>query len=111
MCAELSHIGQVYQAPPALTLILPIMCGWSTQKYSTSPGLVKVNENESLVSSACDLNARAFSATKCGMSSWLTHLTVVPGATVSSLGVNVKLLMMTSAVFPSVGAAAGTSSD
>src|SRR6476661_3920840 len=85
------------------------MCGWSTQKYSTSPGLVNVNE--SLVSSACDLNARAFSATKCGMSSWLTHLTVVPGAIVSSFGVNVKLLIATSTVFSLVGAGVGTNSD
>src|SRR5262245_4418482 len=103
--------GNGPQAPPALTLILPVMCGWSTQKYSTSPGLVNVNENESLVSSACDLNARAFSATKCGMSSWLTHLTVVPGAIVSSFGVNVKLLIAISTVFPSVGAATGTAFD
>src|SRR6476660_5281075 len=102
---------RVHHASPDLTLILPVMCGWSTQKYSTSPGLVKVNENESLVSSPCDLNARPFSATKCGMSSWLTHLTVEPGPIVSSFGVNVKLLIATSTVFPSVGAAAGTTSD
>src|SRR4029078_12026066 len=86
------------------------MCGWSTQKYSTSPGLVNVNENESLVSSACDLNARAFSATKCGISSWLTHLTVVPGVIVSSFGVNVKLLIEISTVFLPVGAEAGFTS-
>ena len=44
---------------------------------------------------SCDLNALFVSTTVCGMSSWFTHLTVVPGAIVISAGVNVKLSMLT----------------
>ena len=45
--------------PPiaASTTIAPVMCGCKEQKYSYVPGVVNVNENLSLVSSALDLKS------------------------------------------------------
>ena len=41
----------------ASTTIAPVMCGCKEQKYSYVPGVVNVNENLSLVSSALDLKS------------------------------------------------------
>jgi hypothetical protein len=39
-----------------VTVILPVMSGWSVQKYSTTPGRSNVMENSSLVSIALERN-------------------------------------------------------
>ena len=50
----------------ASTTIAPVMCGCKEQKYSYVPGVVNVNENLSLVSSALDLKSLPLEATVCG---------------------------------------------
>src|SRR5262249_38451458 len=68
---------------PVSTTIVPVMCGCKEQKYSYVPGVVNVNENLSLVSSAFDLKSLLLEATVCGMSSSLIQMTVVPAFTVT----------------------------
>jgi hypothetical protein len=60
-----------------------------------SPGLLKMKENVSSVSSAFDRKAPFVSTTVCGMSSLLTQVTFVPGATVRAAAVKVKLSIRT----------------
>src|SRR5258706_10432335 len=79
-------------------MIFPTICGCRVQKESKVPPLANVQENESSVSSAFDRNVLSLLTTKCGISSWLTHFTVVPTATVNSEGVKVKLWMVTTFV-------------
>src|SRR5690348_7553068 len=68
------------------------MCGCIAQKYSYVPGSVNVKLKASPVSSADDLNSPFLTLrTRCGTSSRLTQVTVVPGATWTSAGVNEKL--------------------
>ena len=55
-------------------------------------------EKLSSVSRTFDLNALSVSTIVCGISSWFTHRTVVPGAIVISAGANVKLSMLISIV-------------
>src|SRR5882672_10128347 len=73
------------------------MRGCIEQKYSYSPGVVKVCANVSSVSSAADLNFPSFSRTVWGLSSALVQVTVVPGATTKSGGVKLKLSIRTAA--------------
>ena len=79
------------------------MCGWIAQKYSTVPAVEKVCENLSLVSSALERNLPSFSETRCGMSSALTQVTVVPALTVKVGGSKVKLAIFTWASAASAG--------
>src|SRR6187401_791353 len=79
-------------------MTLPVIFGWSEQKYGNVPAALNVNENVSLVSSTFDLNTLSVLTTVCGMSSRLTQVTVVPAGTVSSAGPNVKLSILTSFV-------------
>src|SRR6266478_5845624 len=65
--------------PAGLTTIFPTMRGCIEQKYSYSPGAVKVLEKVSSVSRAADLNFPSFSRTVWGLSSALVQVTVVPG--------------------------------
>src|SRR6478736_5021405 len=65
------------------------------QKYSTVPAVEKVCENLSLVSSALERNLSSFSETRCGMSSALIQVTVVPALTVKVGGSNVKFAILT----------------
>jgi hypothetical protein len=60
------------------------------QKYSTVPAVEKVCENLSLVSNALERDLPSFSQTRCGMSSALIQVTVVPALTVKVGGSNVK---------------------
>src|SRR4029077_5326670 len=85
--------------PAGLTTIFPTMRGCIEQKYSYSPGAVKVWEKVSSVSSAADLNFPSFSRTVCGVSSALVQVTVVPGAMTSVSGVKLKLSIRTAAGF------------
>jgi hypothetical protein len=80
----------------ASTRIVPVMWGWSEQKYSYVPGVLNVNENLSSVSSALLLNSLVLEATVCGMSSSLIQVTVVPAFTVTRCGAKVKLSIFTS---------------
>src|SRR4249920_2740300 len=68
------------------------------QKYGKVPGVLKVKENCSSVSSTLDLNTLSGLTTVCGISSRFVHRTVVPALTVSSAGPNVKLSILTSIV-------------
>src|SRR5437660_8935670 len=68
------------------------------QKYGYVPGLVKVKENFSSVSSTLDLKTLSSLTTVCGMSSRLVHVTMVPTATVSVVGPKLKLSILTSAL-------------
>src|ERR1700730_14053004 len=79
-----------------LTTIVPLMCGWIEQKYLYVPGLSKVNENLSSVSSAADLKVAPASAlvTVCGSSSLLVQVTLVPGATARIAGEKAKMLIV-----------------
>src|SRR5215472_12274023 len=87
------------------------MRGWIEQKYSYSPGAVKVCEKVSSVSSAADLNFPSFSRTVCGLSSALVQVTVVPGATTSAGGVKLKLSMRIAAELAAAAASpAGSAS-
>src|SRR5713226_7324757 len=81
--------------PPGLTTIFPTIRGCSEQTYSYSPGVVKVWEKVSSVSSAADLNFRSFSTTVCTSSSALVQVTVVPAVTVRVAGAKAKLLIRT----------------
>src|SRR5262245_9390876 len=86
----------------------PVMWGWIAQKYAYVPFSLKVKENESSVSSAPELNGRGSSelVAVCGTSSWLTQVTLVPGATLSERGLKVKLSILTlCSAASSVGAA------
>ena len=76
------------------------------QKYSTVPAVENVCENLSLVSRALEWNLPSFSDTKCGMSSALTQLTVVPALTVKVGGSKVKLEIFMVASSASAPAAA-----
>src|SRR5882757_5007134 len=80
------------------TTTLPVILGWTEQKYGYVPGLVKVKENFSSVSSTLDLKTLSSLTTVCGMSSRLVHVTVVPTATVSVDGPKLKLSILTSAL-------------
>jgi len=82
------------------------MCGCKEQKYSYVPGVVNVNENLSLVSSAFDLKSLLLEATVCGMSSSLIQMTVVPAFTVTRCGANANSSIFTS-VFATCAEAAG----
>src|SRR6266550_3252381 len=86
------------EEPAGLTTTLPTIRGCIVQKYSYSPGAVKVCVKVSSVSSAADLNFPSFSRTVCGLSSALIQVTVVPGATTSIGGVKLKLSIFTAAV-------------
>src|ERR1700730_264286 len=68
------------------------------QKYSYVPGLLKVNENFSSVSSTLDLNVLSVLTAVCGISSRFIHVTVVPTATFSSAGPKLKLSIFTSVI-------------
>src|SRR5262249_22230450 len=72
------------------TTTVPTMCAWMVQKYWNLPGVVKVNENLSPVSRACDLNRASLSTTVCGSSSLLIQVTVVPAGTVRAAGAKLK---------------------
>ena len=74
-----------------MTTIFPVIFGWIAQKYSTVPAVESVCENLSLVSRALEWNFPSLSVTKCGMSSALTQVTVVPTLTVKVGGSKVKL--------------------
>src|SRR5438105_4749361 len=94
------------EEPAGLTTTLPTMRGCIEQKYSYSPGAVKVWEKVSSVSSAADLNFPSFSRTVCGVSSALVQVTVVPGAMTSVSGVKLKLSIRTAAGFAAAWVAA-----
>src|SRR5262244_3350693 len=81
---------------------MPTMCAWIVQKYLKLPAVVKVNENLSPVSRACDLNRVSLSTIVCGSSSLLTQVTVVPTGTVRCAGTKLQLLI--SIVFSSADA-------
>src|SRR4051812_43984790 len=83
----------------ASTTIVPVMCGCKEQKYSNTPGVVNVKENLSAVSSNFDLNSLVLDVTVWGMSSPLSHVTVVPADTVMRAGLKVKLSIFTSTAF------------
>src|SRR5437762_8685421 len=68
------------------------------QKYGYVPGLLKVKENFSSVSSTLDLKAPSVLTTVCGISSRLVHVTLVPTGTVSVAGPKLKLSIFTSLV-------------
>src|SRR5450631_3210112 len=101
-----------YRAAPlienyfASTTIVPVICGCKAQKYGKMPGVANVNENVSSVSMAFDRNAMVFEVTVCGISSWLTQLTVSPAFTVICCGLKVKLSIFTSMVAAWAGLAA-----
>src|SRR6266403_5982173 len=94
------------EEPAGLTTTLPTIRGCIVQKYSYSPGAVKVWEKVSSVSSAADLNFPSFSRTVCGVSSALVQVTVVPGAMTSVRGVKLKLSIRTAAGFAAAWVAA-----
>src|SRR5579864_4237863 len=73
------------------------MCGWTEQKYLYVPGLSKVKEKLSPVSSGGDLNSPFGSAasTVCGSSSRLVQVTLPPTGTVSVAGENRKSSIVT----------------
>src|ERR1700730_18365736 len=77
------------------------------QKYSYVPGLLKVNENFSSVSSTLDLNILSVLTAVCGISSRFVHVTVVPTGTFSSAGPKLKLSIFTSVASGFCCAAAG----
>src|ERR1700692_3166489 len=77
------------------------------QKYSYVPGLLKVNENFSSVSSTLDLNVLSVLTAVCGISSRFVQVTVVPTGTFSSAGPKLKLSIFTSVVSGFCCAAAG----
>src|ERR1700719_9649 len=66
------------------------------QKYSYVPGLLKVNENFSSVSSTLDLNVLSVLTAVWGISSRFVQVTVVPTGTFSSAGPKLKLSILTS---------------
>src|ERR1700730_2988477 len=66
------------------------------QKYSYVPGLLKVNENFSSVSSTLDLNVLSVLTAVCGISSRFVQVTVVPTGTFNSAGPKLKLSIFTS---------------
>src|ERR1700688_485707 len=68
------------------------------QKYSYVPGLLKVNENFSSVSSTLDLNVLSVLTAVCGISSRFVQVTIVPTETFSSAGPKLKLSIFTSVV-------------
>src|SRR5437660_5264823 len=70
----------------ASTTMAPVMYGCTEQKYWYAPGVVKVNENLSPVSSAFDLKSFVLEATVCGTSSSLIQVTVVPAFTATRCG-------------------------
>src|SRR3984893_1015815 len=77
------------------------------QKYSYVPGLLKVNENFSSVSSTLDLNILSVLTAVCGISSRFVQVTVVPTAPFSSAGPKLKLSIFTSVASAFCCAAAG----
>src|ERR1700688_2767475 len=77
------------------------------QKYSYVPGLLKVNENFSSVSSTLDLNILSVLTAVCGISSWFVQVTVVPTGTFNSAGPKLKLSIFTSVTSAFCCAAAG----
>src|SRR4029077_18561421 len=84
------------------TTTVPVMYGCSEQKYSYMPGWVNVNEKLPSVSSTFDLNSLLEDATVCGVSSALSHATVVPAFTVMRAGEKAKLSIST--LLPGAGA-------
>src|SRR5450631_2068183 len=104
--------ANAYRAAPLIenyfvsTTIVPVICGCKAQKYGNVPGVANVNENVSSVSIAFDRNAMVFDVTVCGMSSWLTQVTVSPAFTVICCGLKVKLSIFTSMSAARAGLAA-----
>src|ERR1700682_6482591 len=77
-----------------LTTILPTIVGWIEQKYGYSPGVFSVATCCWSVSSTLEFgNLPVVLMIRCGTSSRLTHVTVVPAVTVSVFGANAKLSM------------------
>src|ERR1700704_2613468 len=76
--------------------MVPVMCGCKEQKYSYVPGVVKVNENLSFVSSVFDLKSLLLPTTTLGMSSSLTQVTVVRAFTLTRCGAKMKWSICTS---------------
>src|SRR5215470_213000 len=103
---SMAHSSLAPHDPAALTTTFPVIRGWIEQKYSNSPGAVKVCENVSSVSSAADLNFPSFSRTECGLSSSLVQVTVVPGGTTNVGGVKLKLSIFTAVAAAATGTAA-----
>src|SRR5437879_1198858 len=68
------------------------------QKYGYVPGLLKVKENFSSVSSTLDLKTPSVLTTECGISSRLVQVTLVPTGTVRVPGPKLKLSIFTSVV-------------
>src|SRR6201987_3225229 len=93
--------------PVGLTMILPTMYGWIVQIYGYSPGVAKVCEKLSSVSSAADLKVPFFAPIRCVLSSSFFQVTVVPAVTVRVAGVKAKLSIWTVA---GLAAAATTAS-
>ena len=89
-----------------VTTIFPAYFGWIAQKYSTVPAVENVCENLSSVSRALEWNLPSFSVTKCGISSALTQVTVVPALTVKVGGSKVKLAIFDGRVVGQCPAAA-----
>jgi len=82
------------------------MYGCTEQKYWYAPGVVKVNENLSPVSSAFDLKSFVLEATVCGTSSSLIQVTVVPAFTATRCGMKACWSIFTKFVlkeFPVLG--------
>src|ERR1700730_10161201 len=86
---SIEHYCAVLLPVAASTTMAPVMYGCTEQKYWYAPGVVKVNENLSDVSSAFDLNSFVLEATVCGTSSSLIQATVVPAFTVTRCGMKV----------------------
>src|SRR3984893_17568196 len=80
----------------ASTTMAPVMYGCTEQKYWYAPGVVKVNENLSPVSSAFDLKSFVLEATVCGTSSSLIQVTVVPAFTATRCGMKACWSIFTS---------------
>src|ERR1700751_3919134 len=78
--------GAHYDLTVGLTMILPTMYGWIVQIYGYSPGVAKVCEKLSSVSSAADLKVPFLSPIRCGLSSSFFQVTVVPAVTVKGAG-------------------------
>src|ERR1700745_42752 len=76
----------------------PVILGWMEQKYGYVPGLAKVKENFSSVSSTLDLNTLSVLTIVWGISSRFVQVTVVPTATVRVAGPKLKLSTFTSAL-------------
>src|SRR5215469_3349326 len=81
-------------------MTLPVIFGWMLQKYAKVPAFENVKENLSSVSRTLDLKTPSLLTTVCGISSRLTHVTVVPTAMVTACGPNTKLSILTSVAEP-----------